>query len=85
LELVADEFRNRQGHLKDQRQALRFCLEKLPTEQKALIGKRYNHGRKIRDIAEELDRPAKIVYRLFDKIRKALFECVSTRMAQEAV
>jgi RNA polymerase sigma-70 factor (ECF subfamily) len=84
LALISDEFKDRQHALRDQRRVLRQCIGKLPDEQANLIQQRYVDGKKIRQIAGEMGRPEKPVYRLFDKIRKALFVCVSTQLAQEA-
>jgi RNA polymerase sigma-70 factor (ECF subfamily) len=80
LSALTAEFVDQEDHLVERRQALRFCLQKLSPANLDLLRQRYVFRAKIRDIAESKSKPAKQVYRLFDKIRRQLFNCVSQRL-----
>lgn len=68
------------------RQALGFCLKKLPESDRNLVHHRYS-DRKItaKATARELERPVGSVYKALNRIRKTLLECVSRKLNTEGV
>ena len=65
------------------RAALRECLQGLQSADRDLIGRRYEHGLRVAEIARRLDlNPATTRVRLF-RIRQALKACVESRFAGE--
>ena len=63
--------------------ALSGCLEKLSEPDRQLVTLRYESNRKIKDMATQLGRPANTLYKAFERIRHALFECVDRSLARE--
>jgi RNA polymerase sigma-70 factor (ECF subfamily) len=67
------------------RMALGACVEKLRPEDRELLRTCYVEGGTIKHAAEQLERPAKSVYKALARIRQALFACVQRRLAAEGV
>jgi RNA polymerase sigma-70 factor, ECF subfamily len=63
--------------------ALSECLMKLSEPDRQLVALRYESNRKIKDLATQLGRPANTLYKAFERIRHALFECVDRSLARE--
>jgi RNA polymerase sigma-70 factor (ECF subfamily) len=65
--------------------ALGECLGKLPAADRRLVAERYEHGRRITDIARELrEKAVTLRVRLF-RIREALRRCVEAALGKEGV
>jgi RNA polymerase sigma-70 factor (ECF subfamily) len=62
-------------------QALADCLSKLSQEDRELITFRYADGGAPQRMAEVFDRPIRQIYRALDRIRRALLECVTRKLA----
>jgi len=62
--------------LADHHEALQYCLEKLPDEDRKLISSRYFRGASARSLAQELGRPRRSVINSLKRIRIALLCCV---------
>ncbi len=65
------------------RKALALCMEKLKSEDRELLQRRYQPGHSGKDLASELGRPANSVYQSLGRIRRYLLDCVQRRMALE--
>lgn len=63
-----------------QRQALANCLQKLKTNDRDLIRRRYEPGATGQSVAKALDRPANSVYQSIGRIRQALLECIERQL-----
>jgi RNA polymerase sigma-70 factor (ECF subfamily) len=70
--------------LEERHVALSGCIAKLSTREKNLLALRFSNGAAVQAIAQQLGRSADGVYKSLSKIRKALFDCVSRALAQEA-
>ncbi len=69
----------------DERQhALAECVKKLPARDQDLLVRRFSDGMSIQALAQQVERSADAVYKALAKIRLALFECVTRRLATEA-
>ncbi len=81
LQQIADEHMA-QVDLQEVRQsALRQCLEKLRTRDRELVDKRYAGEYTVTEIAEQVKRPAKSIYRSLERIRERLLICVQRTLA----
>jgi RNA polymerase sigma-70 factor (ECF subfamily) len=69
--------------LDERRQALADCLQKLSPRERELLGRRFDAGASVQSVAAHLGRSADAVYKALAKIRLALFECVTRRLAAE--
>jgi len=66
-----------------QRAALETCLEKLPEAQRALVLAAYAQGARIDAIAAQRGQTPMALYKLLQRIRQALLECVQRTIARE--
>ncbi len=68
----------------DRRQeALEHCVKKLADSDRLLVHMRYQAGSSVHDLAAELERSAKAIYRALDRIHLALLDCVRRRLQAE--
>ena len=63
--------------------ALEACLSKLPPRQRDMISARYDQGETVRAIAKRLGQPENALAALLYRIRKALNDCITAKLAQE--
>jgi RNA polymerase sigma-70 factor (ECF subfamily) len=64
--------------------ALVQCLEKLKQRDRDLFHRRYVSGAKVKQIAEQVDRPLDTIHSAFRRIRRLLTECIQTRLGAES-
>jgi RNA polymerase sigma-70 factor, ECF subfamily len=69
-------------HLSE-REALEFCLQKLPCSQKELVLAAYTKGTRIDELANRRGQTAMALYKLLHRIRQALMDCVERTRAME--
>ncbi|HZY85458.1 MAG TPA: sigma-70 family RNA polymerase sigma factor [Gemmataceae bacterium] len=69
--------------LDERREALADCVEKLSPRERDLLARRFTEGASVESIAAGAGRSADAVYKALAKIRQALFECVTRRLAAE--
>ena len=67
-----------------QREALETCLQKLPEAQRTLVLGAYAQGSRIDALAAQRGQTAMALYKLLQRIRQALLECVGRTIAREA-
>ncbi|HYG75547.1 MAG TPA: sigma-70 family RNA polymerase sigma factor [Planctomycetota bacterium] len=65
--------------LEERRMALAGCMDNLSPEDRELLKRCYSEGVLIKEIAEQLNRPVKGIYKDLARIRRALFECVGSK------
>jgi RNA polymerase sigma-70 factor (ECF subfamily) len=83
VEAVATDTAARADLLEDRRRALVDCIAKLKERDRDLLHRRYTPGITMKQVAEQLGRPAKSVYAALARIRHALLECVERKLAAE--
>lgn len=83
LEVLAERIAERTDQLEQQRQALAFCVEKLPEEDRQLLTGCYAEGAKINSLAEQLGRTSNAVYKHLNRLRASLLKCVQWRLGLE--
>jgi RNA polymerase sigma-70 factor (ECF subfamily) len=84
LERVAATASEQGARLDDRREALAACLEKLGANDRDLFTWRLESGATTESTAERAGRSVHVVYKALARIREALFDCVSRRLAAEA-
>lgn len=86
LDLVAQETTRRADLLEFRRDALRYCIEQLPTSDKQLVQKCYSEeSTNFKSVAEQIGRPVNTVYKALNRIRRVLHECIDRKIAQEGL
>jgi RNA polymerase sigma-70 factor (ECF subfamily) len=85
LERIAETAIEQAGTLQldERREALAGCVEKLAPQDRDLLTQRFANGVSIQAIAARMGRSADAVYKAQARIRRALFECVTRRLAME--
>ena len=66
-----------------QREALETCLQKLPAQQRELVLSAYTKGTRMDELAAQRERTAMSLYKLLQRIRQLLLECVRRTVARE--
>jgi RNA polymerase sigma-70 factor (ECF subfamily) len=69
--------------LAERREALAGCVARLAPGERDLLTRRYTHGASVETIAAQLGRSADAIYKSLARVRRALFECVTRRLASE--
>jgi RNA polymerase sigma-70 factor (ECF subfamily) len=69
--------------LDERREALNGCIEKLNAGDRELLARRFAEGATTQSTAAQVGRSVEAVYEARAKIRQALCDCVSKRLAQE--
>jgi RNA polymerase sigma-70 factor (ECF subfamily) len=70
-------------HLDQRRKALDECLKRLEERDRRMIMARYEPGGSVDRAAKACGRSLQATYKALYRIRKALFDCVSLRVAEE--
>jgi RNA polymerase sigma-70 factor (ECF subfamily) len=65
--------------------ALEHCLEELSPADQELIGRRYAGGTRAEDLMRQFATSRRTLFRKLDRIRRALFECISRRVEAAAL
>jgi DNA-directed RNA polymerase specialized sigma24 family protein len=78
---TAAEIERRPEALDRRAEALRHCVQKLPSAHRVIVLLRYYEDREIDEIAARSERTSAAVYRLLSRIRSALNDCVSRELA----
>ena len=80
LDLLAKDYDHQRDELEKRRRHLRTCLAKLSKDQLELLRCRYASKETIAATAERTDRSAKALYKSLERIRTALYRCVSQQL-----
>jgi RNA polymerase sigma-70 factor (ECF subfamily) len=80
VEILAREREADEPALAHRLQALDQCLGDLPPLDRNLINQRYQSGCGIEELIGQLGTSRRTLFRNLDRIRRALFDCISRRM-----
>ena len=80
---LADEAEAAEPRHEAQREALESCLQKLSEEQRRLVLRAYAKGTRIDELASQRGQTAMSLYKLLQRIRQTLLECVQRAVARE--
>ena len=80
---LADEAAAAQPRHDAQREALATCLKKLPEAQRALVLDVYAKGTRIDELAAQRGQTAMSLYKLLQRIRQTLLQCVRRSIVRE--
>jgi RNA polymerase sigma-70 factor (ECF subfamily) len=81
---LAREREQQESALHERLAALELCLDGLPRADRDLIRKRYQSQAPIDELVEQFGSSRRTVFRNLDRIRRALHECIATRLAAAA-
>lgn len=81
--LMADETLAEEKHLKREREALDDCLEKLNAGQRELLLLSYQPGTRFHEVAAKAGRSVQGYYKLLQRLRRLLLECIRQQMRKE--
>lgn len=82
--MIAEETVKEESSFARQREILESCLDKLPSDQRAILMRAYQPEQKIQSVAHESGRTIAGFYQWLYRIRKTLLDCVHRTIAQEA-
>jgi RNA polymerase sigma-70 factor (ECF subfamily) len=72
-----------EDRLESRRQALAGCLEKLPAGQRSLVERIYAGVQTVQGAADAAGQTPNAVYKTLNRIRAALYDCITRRLAVE--
>lgn len=80
LEMLAQRSRELQEREDHRLEALQDCLAELPAHNRSLI-ESYYAGRTVQEIADQRSKSPNAIYKLLNRVRGALHDCVSLRLS----
>lgn len=83
LQVIHQVAGERSSALEAQYQALAECMKQLRPRDRQLLAIRYEKGATTQRAAEVLGRSADAIYKALQRIRSALFNCITARLAEE--
>lgn len=78
VNLLAEEVSREREALERERKALEVCLQKLPEKQRRIVIAAYEPGVRLNQVAEELGKTATAFYKMLNRIRRTLMECIGS-------
>ena len=85
IDCLAREREQHEPVLQARLQALEQCLEELPRADQELIGRRYAGKTRADELVRQFATSRRTLFRKLDRIRRALFACISRRVGATAV
>ena len=82
LDAVEKAYERAEEDLEPTREALRYCLDRLPDKSKRLLALRYESGLKLGEIAEKIGRTLSAVHKSLSRLRGSLETCIKRRLAR---
>ena len=86
LQLISDEWvkQEQSRSLESRRLALKQCLELLPVSHKDVLKQYYWHETPVEQIAADSSRTTASIYKILQRVRNGLHQCINNRIAQQA-
>ena len=82
IELLAIDWDKRELDREAQSHALKNCVEKLELNDRDILDKRYESSLSLKDFAEKLKQSPNALYKKLQRIRRALFKCITQKLAE---
>jgi RNA polymerase sigma-70 factor (ECF subfamily) len=79
---LAEEAEERESRHQRQREALEFCLRKLPDAQRDLLLSAYTKGNRIDEIALSRSQTPMALYKILHRMRQLLLECTQRALTE---
>jgi RNA polymerase sigma-70 factor (ECF subfamily) len=83
IERLAAEREQMGPVLQERLAALEVCLERLPSEDRQLLRRRYQGKARAEELAQDSGGSRRTLFRKLERIRRILFECINQRTAGE--
>lgn len=71
------------SHLDRRSEHLRTCLDKLPARQRSVVEGYYFQEEPVEEVAGRLNASVDAVYKMLQRVRKALFDCITRGLEAE--
>jgi RNA polymerase sigma-70 factor (ECF subfamily) len=84
VEQIAEAALHQADALEQRRQALYRCLNKLAPRDRDLIERRLRDNATVPEISRQIGRPVAGLYKAFERIYRALHECIDRQLTPEA-
>jgi RNA polymerase sigma-70 factor (ECF subfamily) len=81
IERLAAEREQMEPVLQERLAALELCLEKLPSEERQLLQRRYQDKARAEELTQDNGGSRRTLFRKLERIRRILFECITRRTA----
>lgn len=82
IETLAEPDRSHEEDAERRQRVLAGCLEKLPAADRTLLDRRYSDpDATVGQLADEVGRPANVLYKALGRIRRQLLECMTRALA----
>ena len=85
LGAIAQTFIQRNEHDQARQRALSGCVQKLSSRERQLVDQRYGRPGTLKELAEQVGRPVKGLYKQLDRIRRKLLECVERALLKQGI
>ncbi len=83
IEILFERREQISSQLEARRDHLRRCLQKLPSRQRIAVESYYFHEKAVEEVAECMRTSAEAVYKILQRTRQALYDCVSRALQAE--
>jgi RNA polymerase sigma-70 factor (ECF subfamily) len=85
IQMVSNEWTKQEEtkSLENRRQALKQCVDKLPTLQRGVLEDYYWQKLSVDRIADRSQRTPASIYKLLQRVRDSLYKCISNRLSEE--
>lgn len=84
IEALAEEWREAEAERDLRALALEQCVEALPSNDRRLLADRYSAESSLKELAERTGQTPNALYKTLQRIREALFDCVTRKLALES-
>lgn len=83
VEMLAEEAAESHELLTAERRALDVCLHKLPENLRSVVVAAYEPGVKLHEVAGQLGKSATAFYKMLNRTRSSLLDCITEQVALE--
>ena len=83
LEAILEAFDETEPEVSDREEALRICLQKLPTKSRKLLALRYDESVRGEEIASRLSTTRDAIYQSLARIRTRLESCIRKQLSHQ--
>lgn len=85
IERIAEAYLGEAEYLESRHEALKGCLERLPSRQRELLSLRYWRGLSLEEVASRRGQQISAIYMAMSRIRKSLELCIRRALSQEGL
>ena len=83
LKILAEEYESDIINRQEQRRALKFCVQKLDSDEQHLVDLRYGQKMTVKSMNDSFGETGKKIYRALERLRFKLFKCIQNQLHEE--